>query len=192
MISTLIINSSKYQELQLLNYIQIIHLMRVFSSDILLWQRRCYGNTWRTGICGKKVKYAWGDLKADRQLQEQYAIEIRNRFHVLQEEKEDEKASETYQRFVIANQQAAETCLKQIKKVRQKEHSSDPKVTIARKEMKTAYTSFITDKGEDSKKREEYARKKENVTVHMHFWKSTNSITRSSSMTSLGESPPSL
>ncbi|XP_071480459.1 uncharacterized protein [Diadema antillarum] len=109
----------------------------------------------------KRVKYAWEDLTTDRQLQEQYAVEIRNRFHVLQEE--NESATETYQRFINANQQAAETCLKQIKKARREEQSLNPKVTVARKKTKAAYRAFIADKGEDGKSREEYARTRENL-----------------------------
>ena len=102
----------------------------------------------------KKVKYVWGELAADRQLQERYAVEIRNRFHMLQGE--DEEASERHQRFVEANQQAAEDCLTQIPKVRRKEQSLDPKVTMARKEMKAAYEAYIVDKCEDGQSREEY------------------------------------
>ncbi|XP_072178317.1 uncharacterized protein [Diadema setosum] len=68
-----------------------------------------------------------------------------------------------YRRFIDANQQAAETCLKQIKKARREEQSLNPKVTVARKKAKAAYRAFIADKGEDGKSREEYARTRENL-----------------------------
>ena len=68
--------------------------------------------------------------------------------------KENESATETYQHFIDANQQVAETCLKQVKKARREEQSLNPKVTVARKK------TFIADKGEDGKSREEYAKDK--------------------------------
>ncbi|XP_072170850.1 uncharacterized protein [Diadema setosum] len=77
--------------------------------------------------------------------------------------RENESATETYQRFIDANQQAAETCLKQIKKARREEQSLNPKVTVARKKTKAAYRAFIADEGEDGKSREEYARTRENL-----------------------------
>ena len=72
-------------------------------------------------------------------------------------------ATETYQCFADANQRTAAACLKQVKKVRREEHSLDPRITAARKEMKAAYKAHITDNSEDGQSREQYVKKKESL-----------------------------
>ena len=74
---------------------------------------------WRVG---RKAKYTWNELTTNNQLQELYAVEVRNRFQVLQE---NEDITAGYERFVEANQSAAEACLKQVPKVQRKERCLD-------------------------------------------------------------------
>lgn len=111
-----------------------------------------------------RIKYEWSQLATD-QPQERYSVEIRNRFHVhvLQEEEEEEEdITARYQRFVEANQQAAEACLQQIPKVLRKERCLDPRVTKAREEMNAAYKVTVTERREVGR-RQEYKQKKEEL-----------------------------
>ena len=110
----------------------------------------------------KKNRFLWKELFGDRQLQERYAVEVTNRFQVLQEP--NDGISKTYEHFVEANQEAANTCLRQIPKVKRKVHSMDPSITRAREEMKMAYKAYEQAKDDpDGHIREEYKRKKRDL-----------------------------
>ena len=107
----------------------------------------------------KKVKYEWRDLANNNELQEKYAVEIKNRFQVL--ESDEETATERYYRFTQANDKAAEVCLTQVKrKTKKAEKSMDPRVIQAREEMSTAYDTFLADNSNSDQTREEYQQRK--------------------------------
>lgn len=107
----------------------------------------------------KSTRYIWSQLANDAHLQQRYAVEIRNRFQVL-EEAEDISAG--YERFIEANQAAAETCLPEVPKIRRKERCLDPRVVKAREIMQTSHREFTADRT-GCGKREMYQRSKEEL-----------------------------
>jgi hypothetical protein len=95
---------------------------------------------------GRRVKHNWQAFGKDPVLQQQYAVEVRNRFLALQ--KDGETATETYQHFVDANEEAMN--LVPVIKRSKKHHQSDhPRIVTARKAVDTARAIFLTSGSED-------------------------------------------
>ena len=110
----------------------------------------------------RKEKFMWNELANDRELQARYAVEVRNKFQILQ--LEGGNATENYQNFVDANQQAAESCLTKVtKKKGRRELCLDHRVSDARAEVKRAYSTLQSDKGDNKTNQEMYANKKETL-----------------------------
>ena len=87
---------------------------------------------------GKK-HYDWKLLSTDSDLQKKYTIEVRNRFQFLY--KLDETATERYDRFIKANNEAAEKIIL-IRRTRKAIISNDPRVTVARENVNKAYEVY--------------------------------------------------
>ena len=67
----------------------------------------------------KKNQYDWNlqsKLQKDSNLQKLYSVEVNNRFQPLK--KEDEKATDRYERFITAHKEAAEKLIPVRKKAR--------------------------------------------------------------------------
>ena len=102
----------------------------------------------------------WNELASDRELQARYAVEVRNRFQILQQE--DGNATEQYQNFIEANQQAAESCLTKVpKKKGRRELCLDHRVSDARAEVKRAYSALESERGDNRPNQDLYTKKKE-------------------------------
>ena len=79
-------------------------------------------------------------LSTDTSLQEKYAVEVRNRFEVLEDE--DESATDKYDIFSKAYKEAAKKTIPLRKRAEKTRYSSDPKVTKARDEINHAYVVY--------------------------------------------------
>ncbi|XP_019623440.1 PREDICTED: craniofacial development protein 2-like, partial [Branchiostoma belcheri] len=97
----------------------------------------------------RKKRYDWGALRVSTDLQECYAIEVCNRFQPLYEE--GETATERYERFITANEEAAEEVIPVKKREKRAEYSSDPRVTQARDEVNKTYEIFLQNGHEKNK-----------------------------------------
>ncbi|KAJ8375764.1 hypothetical protein SKAU_G00063440 [Synaphobranchus kaupii] len=102
----------------------------------------------------KREKYNWKQLEDNLELQERYAVEIRNRFQLLDRGGRQQLNGTN----VRANKEAAEVCLEKIPKEKKRVRSSDPRVVKAREEMATAYNTFVVNCSYTS--RQVYAEKK--------------------------------
>ena len=94
-----------------------------------------------------KVKYVWTALEGDMELQDRYAVEVKNRFQML-DEKED--ATARYERCVKAHEEAAQKVLTPVpKRKKSKLYSDVSRVAKARQEMEDAYTNFVAEGKQD-------------------------------------------
>jgi hypothetical protein len=96
----------------------------------------------------QRVRYDWKKLSESSDLQQQYTVEVRNRFQILEEE---EDPTERYQRFTEANREAMETCVPKRERTKRTSHSKHPDVIEARERMVVASQKYnLTGSEEDS------------------------------------------
>ncbi|KAI8514657.1 hypothetical protein Bbelb_072480 [Branchiostoma belcheri] len=88
----------------------------------------------------KKRPYDWNLFKTRSDLQEQYTIEVHNRFQPLKDL--DESATERYERFIKATEEAAEKVVPLRKWGRRARHSEDPRVAKVRHELNEVYGRY--------------------------------------------------
>ena len=88
----------------------------------------------------RKKQYDWKTLSTDTSLQEKSAVEVRNRFEVLEDK--EESATDKNDRFIKANKEAAEKIIPVRKRAKKTRFSSDPRVAKARDEIKDAYSVY--------------------------------------------------
>ena len=88
----------------------------------------------------RKKHYDWRVLCSNNKLQQQYTIEVRNRFQPLEDI--NENATERYERFISATTEATEKIIPVRKKIRKACFSSDHRVTTARQKIKDAYETY--------------------------------------------------
>ncbi|CAH1244595.1 Hypp7340 [Branchiostoma lanceolatum] len=105
----------------------------------------------------RKKQYDWGALRRSKDLQDQFAIEVRNKFQPLQEE--TETATERYGRFITANEEAAEKTIPIKKREKRVRYSSDPRVTQARDEVNRSNEVFLQNTQEENRQKLKRARK---------------------------------
>jgi hypothetical protein len=82
-----------------------------------------------------KTRYDWKLFSASHELQEQYTMEVRNRFQMHEAE---ESASEKFQRFVVANKQSMEACVPIIERKKQASYLKHPEIVRARAMVEAA------------------------------------------------------
>ncbi|XP_072047147.1 uncharacterized protein [Amphiura filiformis] len=97
----------------------------------------------------RKKHYDWRVLCSNNKLQQQYAIEVRNRFQPLEDI--NENATERYERFISATAEATEKIIPVGKKIRKACFSSDHRVTTARQKIKKAYETYQECTTEDNR-----------------------------------------
>ena len=68
---------------------------RIVTAKVQLRLRKSKPNTE-----DKIPKYMWGDLSSNKELQEKYSIEVRNRYQLLLDES-DGDSSHNYDKFVL-------------------------------------------------------------------------------------------
>ena len=109
----------------------------------------------------KRVHYDYSALKVDAELQNRYAVEVRNRFSCLVEE--EDGASDSYGKLVEAIDATSKSLLPKKTRQRQIDPSSDPRVDVARRELFLAKDKYHQEPCEE--KREEVATKKDQLRV---------------------------
>ena len=129
---------------------------RVVSAKVSLRLRSTKPNA-----STKVTKYIWSDLATNKEMQERYAVEVRNRYQLLLSESEDAENSD-YDKFVQATSEAAKECLRPVPKSKKKVKSLDPRVKALREEVEEAYTALQADR-KNVASRELYKQKKEEL-----------------------------
>ena len=109
----------------------------------------------------KVTKYIWSDLATNKEMQEKYAVEVRNRYQLLLNESE-EPVVRDYDKFVQATAEAAKECLRPIPRSKKKVKSLDPRVKALREEVEEAYAAFLADR-KNKASSELYKKKKEEL-----------------------------
>ena len=106
----------------------------------------------------RKVRYDWKLLSTDDGLQEQFTVEVRNRFNALRDE---ESPTENYQRFIDATNVAMEDLIPKVQKCKRSQTSSDPRVEAARTKADQAGSRYHQESNENN--RYEYERAKKDL-----------------------------
>ena len=88
-------------------------------------------------------------LKEDDELQERYTLIVKNRFHALTIE--NESATEEYERFIRANEEAAKEVLPQIKGTRRQQRSDDIRLNKDREVVEEAFEKYQQNPDEASR-----------------------------------------
>ena len=83
----------------------------------------------------QQVRYDWKKFSESPELQQQYTVEVQNRFQILDE---DEDPTERYQRFVEANKEATEIVVPKKERTKKLSISKHPDVIQAREELEKA------------------------------------------------------
>ena len=87
----------------------------------------------------RKKQYDWSILER-KELQELYTISVQNRFAVLAEEGDD--VTNSYGKFVQANQEATEKLIPEKKKKKKNELAENPRVRSARQELQNVSVEY--------------------------------------------------
>ena len=117
----------------------------------------------------RQIRYDYSTLKSDGELQIKFAVEVSNRYSCLsgkdedvqdikEEEESGSSATETYNKFVAAVQEASKLLLPKKQRRKQTCASEDPRVVKRREELSKAQEIYHQDPRE--RNREEVARKK--------------------------------
>ncbi|XP_072017053.1 uncharacterized protein [Amphiura filiformis] len=114
---------------------------RIVSARIRLSLRK-------SKALSRKKHYDWKVL-CNNKLQQQYTIEVRNRFQPLEDI--NENATERYERFISATAEATEKIIPVRKKIRKACFSSDHRVTTARQKIKKTYETYQECTTEDNR-----------------------------------------
>ena len=91
----------------------------------------------------------WSQLKADSNLQERYAIEVKNRFDLLA--RDDQTPTERYQSFLDANNETSQLLLPKKEKKKGNRIVNDPRIQAARVELKQRSERYHQDATEDNR-----------------------------------------
>ncbi|XP_072049998.1 uncharacterized protein [Amphiura filiformis] len=99
----------------------------------------------------KRVKYNWNKLASDPDLQENYTIEVRNRFTALTEEDVGTDQSTRYSYLIQANKETAAKLLPRVqKKKNQNALCYDVRVEKARHHLKEAHDKHVIENDKSS------------------------------------------
>ena len=92
----------------------------------------------------KKKRYDWKLLRHDKELQDSFRIELRNKYNELF--KEEDSPTEQYEALIQANQHAASKTLPQVKNGKNEKHANNPKIQQARKKVEVLNKKYATSK----------------------------------------------
>ena len=129
---------------------------RVVTANVSLRLRQS-----KPSSANKVAKYIWSDLASNKELQERYAVEVRNRYQLLLDEDEQDQ---DYDKFVLASAEAAKECLRPVPKNKKKAKSLDPRVKDIREEVEEAYKQYLS-AGKSNDSRSRYREKKEELYI---------------------------
>ena len=106
----------------------------------------------------RKDSYEWSALKSDRDLQQLYTVEVKNRYNELQEG--TESITELYQHLITANSEAAEKHMPKKKRKAKKNPSKDTRVVEARTKVQEEFEKYqVKANNEDQRVKFEAAKK---------------------------------
>ena len=88
----------------------------------------------------KDKQHDWKLLQTDEDLQQRYAITVRNRYEILL--KQDESATERYQHFIDANKKTADDLIPRKKRKSRKDASNDKRVIEKRTIVNEAFVNY--------------------------------------------------
>ena len=94
----------------------------------------------------RKIRYDWKRFSATPEIQKQYAVEVKNRFEVFEEDSNGER----YEKFVAANKVAMEMHVPQKPKKKAERRSAHPRVIEARQEAKDAQSTWEANQSDDN------------------------------------------
>ena len=117
---------------------------RVVVSDIKLSLRKAKTPP-------RRVIYDWDAFKCNDELQSKYAIEVRNRFNILQSEDSSSDLTSQYSHLVTAVAETSETLLPKKKKKRFNDPSADQRVVDSRNDLINSKTQYHLDPTEDNR-----------------------------------------
>ena len=98
----------------------------------------------------KTVMYDWKAFRADTELQEQYSIQVKNRYDALVKYVGDTAVTTQYEQFMKANHEATEQLVQKRKKVKGNPISGDIRVQQAREKVKLKYNNYAQDSTDDA------------------------------------------
>jgi hypothetical protein len=105
----------------------------------------------------KSTRFIWKSLDGNSELQERYAVKVRNNFQIL----EQESATEMYKRFINAvNETAQESIEVAPKRKRDRPFSENKRIKQAREDTEIAYQKFV---GSDGRAVDTYIESKRNL-----------------------------
>ena len=119
---------------------------RVVVSAVKLSLRKCQ-------TAPRVVRYDYNPLKQSEELQNQYSVEVRNRFSLLLEQDPEETYDPTaeYDRFMDAVQGANKKLLKHIPRRQRNNPSNDARVSNSRRNLFKAKDSYHSDPSEETR-----------------------------------------
>ena len=101
----------------------------------------------RTAKQAKKIRYDWKRFAASPDLQHDYAVEVKNRFEVL----EDDDNGARYEKFVEANRLATEKHVPLKPKRKSVHTSANPQVVAARERVEEAHNTWDEESSADNR-----------------------------------------
>ena len=119
---------------------------RVVVSAVKLSLRKCQ-------TAPRVVRYDYNPLKQSEELQNQYSVEVRNRFSLLLEQDPEETYDPTaeYDKFMDAVQGANKKLLKHIPRRQRNNPSNDARVSDSRRNLFKAKDSYHSDPSEETR-----------------------------------------
>ena len=97
----------------------------------------------KTAKTERKVRYDWKRFASSPEIQQNYTVEVMNRYQALEAEDDDNGAC--YEKFVEANRQAMEECVPLKPKKKSVHTSTNPQVVAAREKADEAHSTWDQD-----------------------------------------------
>ena len=104
-----------------------------------------------------KPRFDWNALKT-QELQEMYTIKVKNRFAALCNE--DESATESYNHFILANDEAAKEIIPLKSRLKKKSASNDQRVIEARENAQLAFKEYAKKPSQENQIKLQYCKEK--------------------------------
>ncbi|XP_030839582.1 uncharacterized protein LOC115923289 [Strongylocentrotus purpuratus] len=142
-----------------LNNVEAYSIFASVGSDHRIVSARVRLSLRKSKTLAKGKQHDWKLLSTDNHLQKLYSIEVRNRFQPL--EKEEESATERYERFITAHKEATEKVIPVKKKTRKLHFPNDTRVISARNKINKAYMEYQKDTSDEN--RQIYKQAKHNL-----------------------------
>ena len=90
-----------------------------------------------------RYQYDWRVLVQDKDLQNAYTIQVKNRFAYLQEETASTNETDVYERFIQANKKARKQLIPKKKGKQHPIFADDDRIQKARMQLQTAHDCYV-------------------------------------------------